>query len=104
MRQQAELLGPHVDVRGYRWDRPLGLFPTLGAFHGVELPYVFGTGLLIGDELTASEQGIATWRSIAAGSPTIDGALNFTSGTVGGIDAAISRVLTCRDRQPVSCA
>ena len=74
MRQQAELLGPHVDVRGYRWDRPLGLFPTLGAFHGVELPYVFGTGLLIGDELTASEQGIATWRSIAAGSPTIDGA------------------------------
>ncbi len=74
VRAQGRLLQPHTEVRGYRWDKVIGLFPTLGAYHGVELPFVFGTGLLLGDELTASDNAIDAWRSIAEGAPMAAGA------------------------------
>jgi len=73
-RDQARRLQPHVaSVHGYRWDKPIGLLPDFGAFHGVEIGYVFGTGLLLGDEARMSETAIDAWRAAADGSFTVDG-------------------------------
>jgi len=71
-RRTADLLAPHTDVRAYYFTRESWLLPFLGAYHGLELLFAFGTGAHVGDDELLSDRMVAAWASVAAGAPVVD--------------------------------
>ena len=71
-RQTAEVLSPHVDVRAYFFRRDSWLIPALGAAHGFELSYAFGTGYLPAADRPLSERMVDAWATVPTGAPSVD--------------------------------
>jgi para-nitrobenzyl esterase len=64
-----------LDVRTYLWKRGIDATSELGAYHGVELSFIFGTYLYL---LNEEEQAMAAyardaWVSAADGAPSVQG-------------------------------
>jgi len=72
-REMADAIAPHTDVHAYYWTHSNPLLGFLGAFHGVEISYVFGTGLNFGADATMTDNALASWSSVAAGTPEVPG-------------------------------
>jgi carboxylesterase type B len=66
-RDVAHRLAPHTEVRTYWFDHENPLLGFMGAFHGVEIPFVFGTGLLFGEDRVVSQAAVAAWSGFAHG-------------------------------------
>jgi para-nitrobenzyl esterase len=65
---QQEALAAQGPAFGGFWTEE---FPLLGAFHGSELPYVFGTGRLLGRGDAASARLRSAWTDMADGAPAL---------------------------------
>ncbi len=84
-------IAPFTDARGFFFDQaPSWLEGTAwadwGAFHGSELPFVFGTlpAYADADDRATSEAMRAAWTSLAGDAPTLDGAEAWPLFTAGG--------------------
>ena len=71
-RQTAEVLSPHVDVHTYYFRRDSWILPALGAAHGLELSYVFGTGYLPAADRPLSERMVTAWTTVPTGAPRVE--------------------------------
>jgi len=71
-RAAGDLLAPHTDVRTYYFRTDSWLLPGLGASHGFELPFVFGTGMVRAEDQTLSDRMVEGWASVAAGEPAME--------------------------------
>jgi para-nitrobenzyl esterase len=72
-RRLADTLAAHTEVRAYWWTHQNPVTAFLGAHHGVEISYTFGTGLDLAEQGTMNDVGTATWYSVAAGAPEVPG-------------------------------
>ncbi len=74
----AAVSSEHMDVRTYLWTRHIEATPPpalWGAYHGVELPFIFGTyrDLLSEDEAAMGAYVRDAWVSAATGTPSAGG-------------------------------
>lgn len=72
-RRLADHLAPQTDVRAYWWTHENPVTAFLGAHHGVEISYAFGTGLDFGEQAVMNDLATAAWASVAAGTPSVLG-------------------------------
>ena len=106
-RQWLNLIAPHAPAYGMYFARPLLGSEPLGAIHGAELPYVFGTitPFAAAEDLTLSTTLQAAWTSMASGTPSIAGVATWPTIDAGwvqvGADASVS---TIDDLEAEKCA
>jgi len=65
---QQEALAAQGPAYGGYWTESV---PVLGAFHGSELRYVFGTGPFFGQGVDTTDRLQGAWTSMATGAPTV---------------------------------
>lgn len=72
-RTLADKLAVHTDVRTYWWTHENPITAFLGAHHGVEISYAFGTGLDLGDQAVMQDVATSAWASVGTGNPAVTG-------------------------------